>query len=276
MIELAADFAAGLPVDVDPFDYIMQLEGDVYREVANRRTLRFELNGKRYFLKAHYGVGWKEIFKNLLQLKLPVLGARNEWLAIRRLEQLGVATMTLTACGERGSNPASRQSFVITEALEQTQSLEDFCGAWEKHPPVTPAAVKLKRELIKRIARVSRLMHGNGINHRDYYICHFLLDVSRDVLAEPASSLRLSLIDLHRVQLRKHTPERWVVKDVGGLYFSSMRIGLTRRDLYRFMVEYRGKPLRATLTEDARFWSRCRLRAYGLYHSFYHELPATD
>ena len=85
MIELAADFAAGLPADVDPFDYIMQLDGDVYSEVANRRTLRFELNGKRYFLKAHSGVGWKEIFKNLLQLKLPVLGARNEWLAIRQL-----------------------------------------------------------------------------------------------------------------------------------------------------------------------------------------------
>jgi len=88
--------------------------------------------------------------------------------------------------------------------------------------------------------------------------------------------LRLSLIDLHRVQLRKKTPERWIVKDVGGLYFSSMRIGLTRRDIYRFMIEYRGKPLRATLAEDARFWSRCRLRAYSLYHSFYHELPAAD
>jgi len=119
-------------------------------------------------------------------------------------------------------------------------------------------------------------MHRNGINHRDYYICHFLLDVSADVLTLPPQDLRLSLIDLHRVQLRSSTPERWIVKDVGGLYFSSMRIGLTRRDVYRFMQVYRDKPLRATLAEDARFWSRCRLRAYSLYHSFYHELPAAD
>ena len=49
-------------------------------------------------------------------------------------------------------------------------------------------------------------MHSNGINHRDYYICHFLLDVSADVLTM--------------------------------LYFSSMRIGLTWHDIYRFMSEY--------------------------------------
>ena len=276
MIELAPAFAARLPTAADPFDTIMQLDGELYRDVANRRTLRFELGGKRYFLKAHYGVGWKEIFKNLLQLKLPVLGARNEWLAIQQLEQLSVETMTLVGYGERGSNPAKKQSFVITEALEETESLEDFCAAWEQDPPVTKVGIRLKRELIKRIARVSRLMHTHGINHRDYYICHFLLDVSADVLARPPDSLRLSLIDLHRVQLRRHTPERWMVKDIGGLYFSSMRIGLTRRDVYRFMAAYRGKPLRATLAEDARFWSRCRLRAYSLYHSFYHELPAAD
>ena len=276
MIEIAPDFAAQLPADTDAFDYIMQLDGEVYRDVGNRRTLRFELGGKRYFLKAHYGVGWREIFKNLSQLKLPVTGARNEWRAIRRLEQLGVATMKLVARGERGCNPATRQSFVITEALENTESLEDFCGAWEQHPPVSRAGIRLKRELIRRIATVSRIMHRNGINHRDYYICHFLLDVSADVLAVPPESLRLSLIDLHRVQLRRHTPERWIVKDIGGLYFSSMRIGLTQRDVYRFMKVYRDKPLRAILAEDGRFWSRCRLRACSLYHSFYNEHPATD
>jgi len=78
---------------------------------------------------------------------------------------------------------------------------------------------------------------------------------------------------LHRVQLRRRTPLRWIVKDIGGLYFSSMRIGLTRRDVYRFMKVYRNKPLRETLQADGKFWSRCRLRACSFYYSFYHELP---
>lgn len=272
---MTPEFAAQLPVGTDVFDYLLRLEGELFRELANRRTLRFTLNDKRYFLKAHFGVGWKEIFKNLLQLRLPVLGARNEWRAIQTLTRLGVETMTLVAYGERGLNPARRQSFVITEALEDTASLEDFCADWATHPPASKAALRLKRALIERVATIARRMHASGINHRDFYICHFLLDVSADVYEQPPQALRLSLIDLHRVQLRRRTPLRWVVKDIGGLYFSSMRIGLTRRDLYRFMKVYRDSTLRATLREDGKFWSRCRLRAFSLYHSFYHELPAT-
>ena len=275
MIELTPEFAGQLPTGVNRFDYLMQLDGEMFRDIANRRTLRFTLNGKRYFLKAHYGVGWKEIFKNLTQLRLPVLGARNEWCAIQTLTRLGVDTMTLVAHGERGLNPARRQSFVITEALEQTVSLEDFCADWETNPPASPSELRLKRALINRVATIARRMHASGINHRDFYICHFLLDIPADVFEQPPEALRLSLIDLHRVQLRKRTPTRWVVKDIGGLYFSSMRIGLTRRDLYRFMKVYRDTTLRTTLREDGKFWSRCRLRACSLYHSFYHEMPAT-
>ena len=134
MIELESEFAAQLPPGVDAFDYIMQLDGVMFRDMDSRRTLRFSLNDKRYFLKAHYGVGWKEIIKNLLQFRLPVLGARNEWRAIQRLQRLDVDTMRGVGYGGGGSNPARRQSFVITDALEETGSLEDFCADWEKHP----------------------------------------------------------------------------------------------------------------------------------------------
>ena len=273
MLELSPEFAAQLPAGTDPFDAVMRLDGELYRDMDNRRTLRFTLNGRRYFLKAHYGVGWREILKNLLQLKLPVLGARNEWRAIRRLESLGVETMRLVGCGERGWNPARRESFVITEALENTRSLEDICAAWEYTPPATGSEIRLKRALIDRVAGIARLMHASGMNHRDFYLCHFLLDCTGDVLRLPLDALHLYLIDLHRVQLRSHTPARWLVKDIGGLYFSAMRIGLTRRDLFRFMAAYRDKPLRLTLGEDAGFWERCRRRAHGLYHAYYHEQP---
>jgi hypothetical protein len=273
VLELSPEFAAKLPTDTDAFDTIMQLDGELFRDMDNRRTLRFTLGGKRYFLKAHYGVGWREIFKNLLQLKLPVLGARNEWLAIQRLESLGVETMHLVGSGRRGWNPASQESFVITEALEDTRSLEDFCAAWENTPPTTNAEIRLKRELISRVARAARLMHAGGMNHRDFYLCHFLLDCSANALEQPLESLHLYLIDLHRAQLRRHTPARWIIKDIGGLYFSAMRIDLTRRDLFRFMMAYRDKPLRVTLSEDAGFWEQCRKRAHALYHSFYHERP---
>jgi hypothetical protein len=78
--------------------------------------------------------------------------------------------------------------------------------------------------------------------------------------------MRLFLIDLHRMQLRRQTPMRWKVKDIAGLYFSSMDIGLTQRDLLRFMVAYRGKSLRDTLKEDA-FWNAVLKRGRSLYKS---------
>ena len=56
----------------------------------------------------------------------------------------------------------------------------------------------------------------------------------------PRRDIKLYLIDLHRVQMRARTPRRWIEKDVAALHFSSMNIGLTRRDRLRFMKSYRG------------------------------------
>jgi len=210
----------------DLFDRMMAMEGEVVRELAGRRTLRFIMDGKGFFIKIHRGIGWKEIFKNLLQLRLPVLGARNEWLAIKRLEELGIDTMTLVGYGSRGRNPARIDSFVITEELEHTVSLEDFCRNWTTEPP----GPKLKHALIEKLAAVSRQLHQNGVNHRDYYICHFLLDLSGLGNSFHPDWHKVYLIDLHRVQLRKRTPKRWIVKDLAGLFFSAMDIGLTSRD----------------------------------------------
>jgi hypothetical protein len=58
---------------------------------------------------------------------------------------------------------------------------------------------------------------------------------------------------------------RWRVKDIGGLYYSSMDIGLTERDLLRFVRKYRNKPLKETLNKDKRFWRQVRKRGNALY-----------
>ena len=241
----------------DPFAEGFRLNGEIFRSVKTRRTFRFELDGKGYFAKVHLGVGWREIFKNIFQCKVPVLSARNEYEAIRRLESLGVATMHVAAFGERGWNPARIESFIITEELTDTISLEDFCRDWKTDPP----PFELKLALIRYLANVSRTLHGNGVNHRDYYICHFLLDCSRDW----KEGIQASLIDLHRAQLRRKTPFRWAVKDLAGLYFSAMDLDLTRRDLFRFISLYLGKPLRAAMQNDAALWAAVERAARRLY-----------
>jgi heptose I phosphotransferase len=229
----------------DPFVEVEALQGQVLRELEGRRTLRIEVDGRGYFAKIHRGVGWREIFKNLICLRPPVLGARNEWQALEYLGQLGVDTMVMVAFGERGKNPAHKHSFIITEELAPTISLEDYCLEW----PHTPPEPVLKRALIKRVAEIARTLHENRMNHRDFYLCHFLLHTDPPPTPE---TLRLSIIDLHRAQIHNQEPApRWRHKDLAGLAFSALEIGLTNRDLLRFLRVYYNASLRSILRNRA-------------------------
>ena len=251
------------------FQQIMAQTGEVYRELGGRKTVCFEYQGRAYFIKLHYGVGWREILKNLFQLRLPVLGAKNEWLAKQCLEHHGVETMKAVGYGVKGLNPARCQSFIITEALPKTISLEDYCRNWYREPP----NFKLKLNLTKKVAEVARTLHCNGINHRDFYICHFLLALSDSLLNANYDELTLYLIDLHRVQIRSVTPTRWVVKDMGSLYYSVMELGLSKRDIYRFMKYYRLLPLKTILKDEGKFWQEVEKRGIQLYQKAHKRFP---
>jgi len=256
IVDLSPEFEAAWR-GRDPFDAAFALEGEVFRKIKSRRTFRFELNGNGYFAKLHRGVGWREIVKNLLMGKRPVLGARNEYEALALLHRVGVDTMTARAYGCRGGNPAKLDSFLITAELKDMTSLEDLCRDWPKNPPPP----RFRQALTRRLSSMAKTMHGAGLNHRDCYLCHFLLDNATREDELP----RLYVIDLHRAEIRSRIPYRYRVKDVAGLYFSSMDIGLTRRDRFRFMKIYSGKTLRETLRDDGAFWRDVDFTALKLY-----------
>lgn len=252
--------------DEDVFKCVMALQGEVFRDVPGRRTVRFEANGKSYFVKQHYGVGWREIFKNLSSFRLPIVSAATEARAIKKLDELGIPTTPLVAYGCRGNTPASLQSFVITRDLGDIVSLETLCADWLRHPP-EPG---FKRELIRAVAEMARSFHDNGMNHRDFYICHFCLDKQR--LA--GGDIHLYLIDLHRVGIRPEIRPADRMKDMAALYFSAMDIGLTQRDYLRFLLVYRQKPLRGMLVSESAFWKKVGRRAQYLFSKFHGRMPA--
>ena len=252
--ELRAYFSGG-----DLFEQLDRMQGEVFREVAARRTFKLDIGGKPYFVKLHHGVGWGEIFKNLFQGRPPVLGARDEWLAIERLTARGVPTMTASLYCERGQNPAALRSAIVTESLEPSTSLEDY----ETPDPL------VKRRILQEVACLSRQMHLAGVNHRDFYLCHFLM---RRRESEDAP-VELHLIDLHRAQVRDRVPRRWLVKDLGGLLFSALGKGLTRRDLLRFIRIYSDRPLREALRDRA-LWQCVVARARNLHLQDHESIPA--
>lgn len=260
----------------DPFERVQALEGQVLRNMNGRRTFRFDVNGSHYYAKVYQGVGWGEILKNLAQLKLPVLSARNEWEALKILHRIGVETMTPVAFGLRGRDPAHLQSFIITKELVDTTDLREFSLDWRRKPP----SPQLKKALIERIVSMVRRMHAAGMNHRDCYICHFHLHVPSIQERMDPENLHVFVIDLHRAQMRRRVPRRWRIKDLAGLYFSAADIGLTRTDLLRCMQAYEQTSWREVVRDRSRFWKnvvRTAVRLYKKHHSAapgkVHEIP---
>lgn len=225
------------------FDRARTQQGDIVRALEGRRTLRFELDGRGYYLKAQSGISWSRIVEDWLHLRQPVLGAGNEWRAIEACHRIGVPTMRAVAFGERGKSWAHRESFLVTEAIEPAIDLDAYTRDWATCPPEP----KLKHALIRTLGELAGKFHHGGMNHRDFYLCHFLLHT--DPPPQP-DALQLSLIDLHRAQIRKTTPVRWRNKDLAALHFSTLKIGLTTRDRLRFLRAYFRQPLRRILNEE--------------------------
>ncbi len=268
MLYIQDKFRQTLKQDENLFDQMMKIDGKTFRALENRRTLQFNQNGKAYFIKQHFGVGWKEIFKNLFQLRLPVISAKNEWKAILKLTHLKVPTLHLVAYGERGFDSARKQSFMMTESLDDIISLEELCAKWPSQRP----SFKFKLALIREIATIARLLHQHGMNHRDFYICHFLIKESK-IENLDQNKLNLILIDLHRTQIRQKVPIRWLIKDLAGLYFSSMGIGLTRRDIFRFLSFYFEMPWAKVLKEHKNTLQKVEIRALALYRKTFGRSP---
>ena len=240
----------------DPFKVVEELEGKIYREYANRVTKEFSFNNESYFVKYHTGVGWKEIFKNIIQFKRPVLGAKQEWNALNKLKSCQISCPEPVVFFSKGINPAKKISFIITKSLINTISLEDLLLKEDK----AILSLSKKRELLKNLALISRKLHINGINHRDFYLCHF--HVKRDL---DFSLESIFLIDLHRAQIRKEVPIRWATKDIGGLYHSAMDIGLSERDCYGFLKIYFDMPLKDIFNQKKKFIESSRRRAFSMY-----------
>ncbi len=237
----------------DPFDVVRELQGDTYRVVKNRRTLRFVEGGAPYFAKVHDAVGWAEILKELCNLKLPPVGALNEYAACRFLEARRIRAPRVAAFGRRGLNPARARSFVVCDALDGYVSLEDLTDAW----PAAPPDAARKRRLVHAVADLARRLHGAGVNHRDFYICHIW--AKTDALSR--DEVELAIIDLHRAQIRPRVPRRWILRDLAALMFSTAHLGLSRNDYLRFLKRYTRRPLRDVLRKEAALLRRIRRRA---------------
>lgn len=263
MLRLSKELEKYFP-EPDSFTQIMNLEGEIFRHKEGRKTLSFHRGSKLYFAKLHSGVGWGEIVKAWLRGNKADVDASPEWRAIEKCEAIGVETMVIAGRGLRGANPAKRQSFLITEALEERLQL-DHLGEQGYLGRCGVEKLRLKRQLCLQVAQIARQLHQNGINHRDLYLCHFQVNEEEVQNWQGVGAVSMKLLDLHRAQIRDKVPARWLIKDLGALYFSAIDCGITDRDIVLFLREYIGENWKSEFRSKQAFWTKVRARAAKFY-----------
>ncbi|HQN64198.1 MAG TPA: lipopolysaccharide core heptose(I) kinase RfaP [Methylophilus sp.] len=234
----------------EPFDALMQLQGKAFRDVPGRKTMQVTIGGKSYFVKQHFGVGWGEILKNLLSLKKPILGAMTEVAAIQKLDATGIPNTPLVAYGQRGCNPATMQSFVLTEDLGDIITAEELSEDWQHKP------AESRQALIQALAELAKRLHQAGLCHRDFYLCHFVVKKAEF----EQGKLDLHLIDLHRMLQGQSPNGKSVMKDIAGLFFSGLQMGWGAEDLALFKQHY--------LPQSDGFWAQVEARSQALLAKF--------
>jgi heptose I phosphotransferase len=231
-------FRAALPADIE--ETVMALESrDRLHAKQGRSTARVVFHGPDgplpVYLKRHYRVGWPSRLAALIDPRGRHTPGAAEFAHLNRVRALGVTVPEVVAAGERIGPWGEAQSFLMVAELT---------GSLPLHEAIPELARRLggrefesfKRGLVREMAAHTATLHGARVFHKDLYLCHFYLDMSR--LDRPGQ--RLALIDLHRLGEHALCPDRWRWKDLGQLLYSTGGVaGVAPRDLIRFFVHYR-------------------------------------
>jgi len=222
--------------------------GETYRVGPGRWTVRAELAepagaARVLYIKRHDRVPWQTKIRRTLRLGDPISLAEHEARNIVRLMDAGIPTVRCAAVGWEFTNGGrGERSCLVTEELAGAVQADVYCerrfgSAGDR------GKTAARRRWVRALGRLARQFHGSGFVHRDFYLCHVLV---RPVEAE---DYVLHLIDLQRMlRFRSGAPERWIVKDLAALLFSSWPSPatfvrsevFTNTDRMRFAHEYFG------------------------------------
>lgn len=208
----------------------------VKQAIKERSTAKLVLDDGRgqatFFLKRHTSPPIREYLKLLTRFSWPK-SAFNEWRAIIRFHEIGLPTMVPVAAGEeKNCLGVVKRSFILTKEIKDAYRLDHYL-AESLRQPLSREQIQRKRRLMRQLAQLTREMHTMGLNHRDYYLCHIFI---RDT--QESGDFDLFIIDLHRVDIRNKVGNRWIVKDLASINFSSLELPIHTTDRMRFFKLY--------------------------------------
>jgi tRNA A-37 threonylcarbamoyl transferase component Bud32 len=194
----------------------------------------------------------------------PILGQLGNWLSHHRRRSLarlecetadrlaaaGINTPRAVACGERWGTIFEHRSFLMTEEIKDSRSLESHL------PPcfqgmLTSENRQARRDFIRQLASFIKRFHETGYRHRDLYLSHVFCSTEGE----------FCLIDLARAS-RPLLQRRFQIKDIAQLHYSASAEFFTRADRLRFYLAYVGR--RRLLPQDKAFICAVVRKAYRM------------
>ena len=216
---------------------------------THRTRIRFELEGRIFFLKRYQNAPKAVQIKNWLSHRKKASTASFDRGPSEIFESANIPTPKTVAIGENWSAGFEQQSFIITENLYDCKSLEKqlppcFDGSTNKHAQ--------RCQFIETLADFAKRFHTTGLRHRDFYLAHIFL----------SDTGLLYLIDLQRVFAPMLLSERFKIKDIAQLHYSTPGNLVSCADRIRFYKHYTSTDKLSSA--DKRFIKKVKAKAWRM------------
>ncbi len=175
------------------------------------------------YLKRQWVAYRKDAVKSLLRYGEVRSISRVEWENSLRLQQAGIETAEMVACGEECSATTEHYSFLITREADGNRTLDDFMDQC--------ACCSTRRRVIDGLAAIVRQMHGAGLAAPDLFARHIFLDTC-------PSRVRFQFIDMARLDVRPRISPRLRARDLAALNASLPLHMVSGRERIRFLRAY--------------------------------------
>lgn len=216
---------------------------------SHRTRIVFDLDGRTFYLKRYRNTPKLTQIKSWISHGKKASTASFDRGPADKLASANIDTPKTASSGEEWKNGFESRSFIITENLYGCESLEKrlpscFDGSTNKH--------KQRCEFISSLADFARRFHDTGLRHRDFYLSHIFL----------SETGRLFLIDLQRVFEPALLSERFRVKDIAQLHYSTDGRLVSCADRIRFYKRYAG--ISRLSSADKRFIKKVKSKAWRM------------
>jgi len=182
-----------------------------------RERIMFETDNPKttLFLKRYQNIPKFNQLKNWLARHKKISTMACDFEPAENLRKFGINTPQTIAFGQQWQSFFEKRSFIVTEKIPDSFSLE------EKLPKKT-------KNFIENLAAFVRKFHNTGFRHRDLYLCHIFCN----------SKGQFTLIDLNRVFKPLVFSRKFLIKDLAQLYYSAPGNIFTKTDRLRFFLSY--------------------------------------